>query len=287
MDGPKLLVIATGAAAALVASTRLTPDRFVVLGLLLAAIVAVVLLDRWDRAAARRAQAAAIAARPGPEWAISLLVDADETSGILRPIVQLFGPKLPSDINVNLHVGDERGEVSLATERGFSEPATKTDLVLGELAIPDGLPFEKAVLCDWTVAVSHGGRQIACRSGPLTAAGRDNDEGELQAPDLEPVPEMEPPPPSTPDPVRSLRWTIGLSCAGGAIAIGGYLLTTLSAWLWIAAVPLLAVAGILVVAAALLLHTTCPLCGRPTTIVGRTGAQRCDSCHQSFTLAPV
>ena len=37
--------------------------------------------------------------------------------------------------------------------------------------------------------VSHDGREIARRCGPLTAAGRDNDEAELQAPDLEPEPE--------------------------------------------------------------------------------------------------
>ena len=108
MDGPKLLVIATGAGGRpRRVDSRLTPDRFVVLCIPLAATVAVVLLDRWDKAAARRAKAAALAARPEPEWAISLLVDADEKSGILRPVVQLLGPQLPADITVNLHVGDD------------------------------------------------------------------------------------------------------------------------------------------------------------------------------------
>ena len=158
----------------------------------------------------------------------------------------------------------------LTTERRFSEPATRTDLVLGTLAVPEGVSVERVALCDWTVVVSHDGREIARRCGPLAAAGRLNDEAELQAPDLEPVPdEVEPPPPL--GPVRSLRWTIGLASQQRHRA-GGYLLTTLSAWLWFAAVPLFLLAVILVVAAALLLHTPCPPCGRPTTVIGRTGA---------------
>ncbi len=284
MDGPASRLRGRPAIAA-VASARLTSDGLVILGILLVASSRSSSWT-WDKRAARRAKAAALAAQPAPQWAISLLVDADEKSGILRPIVQLLGPQLPSDITVDLHVGDERGDVRLTTERRFSDPATRTDLVLGTLAVPDGVSVAEAALCDWTVVVSHDGHEIARRRGPLAAAPRLNDEAELQAPDLEPEPDVEPPPPATPDPVRHLRWTIGLSCSVCGCAIGGYLLTTLSAWLWFVAVPLFLLAAILLVAAALVLHTPCPLCGRLTTVVGRTGAQRCDACAR-FTLTPV
>jgi hypothetical protein len=287
MKRPFLSVIAISLAIGVTAPAWLSADRLVVLCIPLATAVSVVLLDRWDKAAVRRAKAAAIAARPDPEWAISLLVDADEKSGILRPVVQLLGPQLPGDITVDLRVCDTSGEVSLTTERCFSEPATRTDLVLGTLAVPSGISVEKVALCDWSVVVSHNGSQIARRCGPLTGASHDNDEAELRAPDLELAPDEVEPPAPPPEPVRSLRWTIALSCAAGGIAIGGYSLTTLSAWLWFAGAPLIVVAGILAVAAALLFHTVCPLCGGSTTIVGRTGAQHCDSCHQAFTLAPV
>jgi hypothetical protein len=249
-------------------------------------VATVVLLNQWDRRTARRLKAWSRATRPAPQWAISLLVDADEKSGILRPVVQLLGPQLPSDITVDLHVGDEDDRVHLTTKRRFNMPATGTDLVLGTLAVPDGLSITGAANCDWTVAVGHGGHELARRRGPLTAASCLNDEAELQASDLEPEPEVVEQAPAVPVPVRRLRWTIGLTVAVCACAIGGYLLTTLSAWLWFAAVPLFLLAVVLLLAAALLLHALCPLCGRLTTVVGHTGAQRCDSCRGQFTLAP-
>jgi len=286
MDGLLISVFAGCAAIAAALPAWLTSERLVVLAIPLAMAVAVLLLDVRDKRAARRAKAAALAARPAPQWAIALLVDADEKSGILRPIVQLLGPQLPSDINVDLRVGHDHGDVRLATARRFLEPETKTDLVLGTLTLPDTVPVARAALCDWSVVVSHDGHQITRRCGPLAAAPRLNDEGELQAPDLEPVPEDVEPPTVTPDPVRRFRWTIGFLCAADGIAIGGYLLTTLSAWLWFAAVPLLVLAAIVLVAAALVLYAPCPLCGRLTSVAGRTGAQRCDACGGAFTLTP-
>ena len=286
MNGFLLSILAGFPAIAAATPAWLTSERLVILGILFVTVASVIVLDVHDKRAARRAKAAAVAAQPKPEWAVSLLVDADEKSGILRPIVQIVGPPLPSDITVDLHVGDESGEVRLTTERRFSEPATRTDLVLGTLAVPDGVSVAEVALCDWTVVVSHDGHEFARRCGPLAAAPRLNDEAELQAPDLEREPEVVPPPLVTPDPVRSLRWTIGLSCTVSGVAIGGYLLTTLSAWLWFAAVPLFLLAVVLLVAAALLLHTSCPLCGRPTTVLGRTGAQRCSACGGQFTLTP-
>ncbi len=287
MDGLLISVLAWCATIAVALPPWLTTGRLVVLAIPLATVGAILVLDVLDNRAVRRAKAAALAARPNPAWAISLLVDADESSGILRPVVQLLGPRLPHDITVDLCVGDSSGVIGLASERCFTEPARKTDLMLGTLAVPEGVSIETAALCDWTVVVSHAGREIARRCGPLTGAGQSNDEAELLAPDLEAAPDEAEPPPPAPDPVRSLRWTIGLSCAASGIAIGGYLLTTLSVWLWIASVPLILLAVILVVAAALVYHTVCPQCGGPTTIVGRTGVQRCDSCHQGFTLAPL
>ncbi len=262
----------------------LTTQRLVLLGIPLVVAVAVVLMDLWDRRTERRARAAAQATLPKPHWAVSLLVDADEESGTLRPIVQLLGPPLPADVTVaiDLHVTDESGDVDLTSERRFSGPARRTDLVLGTLSAPAGVSVERVALCDWTVTVTNDGREIARRRGPLAAAGRLNDEGELQAPDLEPVLDENEPPTLRSGPVRSLRWTFGLACSAAGITASAYLLTTLTAWLWIAAVPLYLLAFILVVAAGFMLHTTCPSCGRYTTVMGRTGSQKCDLCGSSF-----
>jgi hypothetical protein len=286
MDGLSLSVFAGCAAIVAGLPTWLTTERLVVVVIPLATLALVLVFDALDKRAARRMKAAALAAQPAPKWAIALLVDADEKSGILRPSVQVFGPRLASDILVDLRVGDEHGEVRLTTERRFSAPATKNDLVLGTLTLPDGVPAAQAALWDWTVVLSNDGHEIARRCGPLTASGLVNDEGELQAPDLEPVPEEVELPGLTPDPVRRLRWTIGFLCATDGIAIGGYLLTTLTAWLWFAAVPLFLLAGLLLVAAGILLHAACPICGRTTTVVRRTGTQRCDACRGDFTLTP-
>jgi hypothetical protein len=249
-------------------------------------VAAVVLLNQLDKREAHLLTAMSLAAQPAPQWAISLLVDADEKSRILRPIVQLLGPQLPPDITVELNVGNEDHGVRLTTERRFSKPATGTDLVLGTLAVPDGLSIARAASCDWAVVVSNDGHEIARHRGPLTAAPCLNDEAELRAPDLESEPEVVEPPPARPVPVRRLRWTIGLASAACVCAIGGYLLTTLSAWFWFAAVPLFLVAAILLAAAAYVLHASCPLCGRVTTVIGRTGVQHCDACRGQFTLTP-
>ncbi len=286
MDGLLISVSARCAAIAVALPAWLTTERLVVLAIPLATLAALLVMDALDRRGARRAKAAALAAQPGPRWAIALLVDADEPSGTLRPIVQVFGPRLASEILAELRVGDEHGEVRLTTARRFSEPVTKTDLVLGTLTLPDGAPVAEAALWDWTVVLSSGGHEIARRCGPLTACGLVNEEGELQAPDLEPMPEEAEPPSMPPAPARRLRWTIGFLCAADGIAIGGYLLSTLAAWLWLAAVPLFLLAGLLLVTAGLLLQATCPLCGRPTTVVWRTGTQACDACRGSFTLTP-
>ena len=286
MEGLLISVFAGSAAIAAALPAWLTTERLVVVAIPLATFAVVVAFDAFDKRAARRVKAAALAAQPAPKWAIALLVDADETSGTLRPIVQVFCPLLPSDIVVDLRVGDEHGDVRLTTERRFLDPETKTNLVLGTLTLPGGVPIAKAALWDWTVVLSNDGHEIARRCGPLSASGLVNDEGELQAPDLEPLPEDVEPPTVTPAPVRRFRWTIGFLCAADGIAIGGYLLTTLAAWLWLAAVPLFLLAGFLLVAAGILLYTTCPLCGRPTTVVGRTRAQKCDACSRGFALTP-
>ena len=286
MDGLLISVFAGCAAIAAAMPPWLTTDRLVVLAILLATFAVVLICDASDTRTARRSKAVARAAQPAARWAIALLVDADEASGTLRPVVQLLGPQLPCEITVDLQVGDGCGDVRLTTQRYFSEPATRTDLMLGTLALPAGVAVARAALYNWTVIVAGDGDEIARRCGPLAAAACLNEEGELQAPDLEPVPEVVRPPTVTPDPVRRLRWTIVFLCATDVIAIGGYLLTTLSAWLWFAAVPLFLVAGFLLITAAILLFASCPLCGRPTTVIARVGAQRCDACGGDFTLTP-
>jgi hypothetical protein len=286
MDGLLLSVSAGWAAIAAALPAWLTTERLVALAILFATFAVALVFDAFDRRAARRVKAAALAAQPEPKWAIGLLVDADEESGVLRPSVQVLGPKLPPDALVALRVGDEHGDVRLATQRRFLEPSTKTGLMLGTLALPDGTPVATAALWDWTVVLSDDGHELARRRGPLSAAGLVNDEGELRAPDLEPVPAVVEPPTVTPAPVRRFRWTIGFLCATDGLAIGGYLLTTLASWMWIVAVPLFLLAGLLLVAAGLLLQATCPRCARPTTVIGRSGTQRCDACGGDFTLTP-
>jgi hypothetical protein len=286
MDGFFHQLLQTLAAAGLQAGVSLpawlTTQRLVLLGIPLVVAAAVVLLDLCDRRAERRARAAAQRTLPKPHWAVSLLVDADEGSGTLRPIVQLAGPPVPADVTVHLHVTGANGDVDLAGERRFSGAARRTDLVLGTLSAPAGVSVERVALCDWTVTVTDDGREIARRRGPLAAAGRLNDEGELQAPDLEPVPDENGPPTLRPSPVRSLRRTLGLAGSAAGISAGAYLLTTFSAWLWILATPAYLLAFVLVVAAGCLLHTTCPSCGGYTTVMGRTGSQQCDLCGTAF-----
>ena len=286
MNGLLLSVFASCPALLGTLPAWLTTERIVMLCVPFATCAAIVVLNTLDKAAAGRREAAALAARPAREWAVSLLVDADEKSGVLRPVVQAFGPPLPSEITVSLAVADEFGTSRMTTERQFVDPQTQTDFVLGTLTLPDGAPIETAVLWDWVVVVLDEGRAIAHRRGPLSASGLVNDEGELQAPDMEPVPDDVTPPARAPVPVRHLRPTLGLAGAACGVTIGGYLLTTLTPWLWFVAVPLFAVASLSFVAATWLLYAPCPLCGRPTTVMGRSGAQRCDACGGQFTLTP-
>ncbi len=274
----------------------LDADLLVVLAIPLATAVFLFLRDAVDRRRARRAGSAARAARsqppPDPQWAIALLVDVDEQSGMLRPIVQLLGPPLPADITIDLCVADESGCLRLDSARRFGFPAAWTDLVLGTLTLPDTVPMARAALCDWTVVVGHDGREIARRGGPLAAAPCLNEEGELQAPDLEQAPDRDPEPdvrespPATPDPVRNWPLTLSFSGACCGIAIGAYLLTMLTAWLWLIAAPVILMVALVLWACALLVYLDCPLCGRLTSVDGRTGRQVCDSCKRSFTLTP-
>jgi hypothetical protein len=287
MTGLLISACATGLAVTGTMPAWLTTDRIVVLCMPLATLAAIVVLNTLDKAGARKRKAAASAARPTPQWGIALLVDANEESGIIRPIVQAFGPALPSEITITVVVRDEDGVAEMSSERRFIDPQTTTDLVMGTLTLPDDVSMEKAAGWDWVVSVVHEGREIADRRGPVSASGLVNDEGELRTPDLEPLPDVPEPPPQMPDPVRHPGLTTGLAGAAIVLAIGGYLLTTLTPWLWLAAGPLFVVAGFLLVAAALMLYTTCPLCGCTTSVVGRTGLQRCDSCNGQFTSTSV
>jgi len=260
--------------------------RLVILAIVLAAGAGVLLVDYFDKRAARRQAARNRPVLPSPRWAVSLLVDADEKSAIMRPAVQLLGPKLPNEIEVDLRVGGRRGAVELTTKRRFTVPATGTDLLLGPLVLPHGLSTAEAAGRNWTVVVSNNGHEIARRRGPLTAALCLNEEAELQAPDLEAEPRTAKPSPPTPTPVRNWAATTVLGLLGTGCAVGGYLLLAVSAWLWFASAPLFVLAALFLLAAALFLNVRCPRCGRPTTVVGRTAAQQCDACRGRFTLRP-
>ena len=295
MDG-LLLSILAGCTTIASTPSWLDADLLAVLAVPLATAAFLFVMDAVDKRRARRATSAARAAqlqqRPDQQWAIALLVDVDEQSGMLRPTVQLLGPQLPADVTIELLVADESGDLRLTGARRFSSPAAWTDLVLGTLTLPDSVCMATAALCDWSVVVGHNGREIARRGGPLAAAPCLNEEGELQAPDLERAPDREPKPDAaelpraTAAPVRSWRLTIGLAGAFSGIVIGAYLLTMLTVWLWLIAAPIISIAAPVLWLCALTFYLDCPLCGRPTSVDGRTGRQVCDSCKRSFTLAP-
>jgi hypothetical protein len=251
-----------------------------------ALVAAILLLDQLDRRAARRLKAKMGAPQRVGDWSISLLMDADEAAGVLCPTVQLQGPELTSAITVDLRSEREGGSPSLTTSRWFNKPAVGTDLVLGMIAVPVGVSVASAVQRTWTVVVGQDGRQIARRSTRLAAAECLNDEAEIQAPDLEPAPGPAVRPHATLVAVRHLRWTIGFTLAACSCAVGGYLLIMLSPWCWFAAVPLFLMAGTLLMPAALVRFTSCPQCRQTTSVVGRTGTHRCDSCGRQFSLMP-
>ena len=127
--------------------------------------------------------------RPGPRpeprgWALSLLVDADEESKILRPSLRVSGPRTPTHATVRLNVIDGRGDVRLTTTRRFARPEIGADLVLGTLALPDDVSAAEAAGWDWDLVLRECGDELVRRRGPLAAAGSLNDEAELKIPDV-------------------------------------------------------------------------------------------------------
>ena len=66
-------------------------------------------------------------------------------------------------------------------------------------------------------------------------------------------------------------------------AVGGYYLTTLNAWLWLAAVPLFLLAFLLMLAWAFMRKTKCPHCSKLDWVSGKgPGTERCNSCKQEY-----
>jgi WD40 repeat protein len=98
-------------------------------------------------------------------------------------------------------------------------------------------------------------------------------------------PEVRPAPRAPAANVRRPGLTAVLLCiAASACGVGGYLLTTLSGWLWLIAVPLFLIALLLLVSALFARSVTCPHCFRRTTVIfARTGDRTCTSCQRKLT----
>jgi hypothetical protein len=127
-------------------------------------------------------------------WTLSLLVDADEQSGVLRLSLRIGGPRTPICATVHLEVFDERGESRLSTVRRFVRPEPQMDLNLGALTLPNRVSADEAACWDWDVVLHEGDEELVRRRGPLAGAGDLNGEAELGAPDLVPAPPTVSPP---------------------------------------------------------------------------------------------
>jgi hypothetical protein len=126
---------------------------------------------------------------PEPEWKLSLLVDADDESGAVRPSVFVRGPRLPEDAvvhldaTIRLDVVDSRGCARLSDERAFRCAGLDVDVDLNTLTIPEDTCAGDAAGWDWNVVLRDARGDIARRRGPLFEAGRLNAEAELETPD--------------------------------------------------------------------------------------------------------
>ena len=177
--------------------------RWFIGGFLIAASVAGCISTIRDQHAATPQPSASLEAPPErpaeppvepPRWTLSLLVDADEESGLLRPSLRIGGPRTPICATVHLEVFDQRGDARLTTVRRFALPEAEMDLALGILALPEGVSADDAAGWDWDVMLREGDEELVRRRGPLAGAGDLNGEAELEAPDLEPAaPAVSPP----------------------------------------------------------------------------------------------
>ncbi|GEM_PF-2298102 len=81
---------------------------------------------------------------------------------------------------------------------------------------------------------------------------------------------------------------VAIVCVLPACAAGSYWLTTVSAWFWLVAAPLILILGIAFCVNLFLLRVvTCPHCSQLTTVIGRVDTHRCNSCKRQFTLPPT
>lgn len=73
-------------------------------------------------------------------------------------------------------------------------------------------------------------------------------------------------------------------CVALACGAGGYLLTTVSGWLWLVAVPLFLASISLLLNALVTRIVTCPYCSQSMSVRSRAGTKVCNSCNREFTL---
>ena len=91
--------------------------------------------------------------------------------------------------------------------------------------------------------------------------------------------------PQTPEWSHGRGMTVVVVVIAAACAAGGYFLTTVSAWLWLVAVPLFLVSLLLLLDALVMRFIECPYCSETTSVIrSRSGTHRCSSCKREFTL---
>ena len=94
-------------------------------------------------------------------------------------------------------------------------------------------------------------------------------------------------PPTRAAPLRTRRAAFLYLFLAVVFAAAGYLLTTVSAWLWLVAVPLfwMSLGSLIRALTALIAHdVTCPYCSQQTPVMRRLGTKTCGSCKREFTL---
>ncbi len=93
--------------------------------------------------------------------------------------------------------------------------------------------------------------------------------------------------PTRPAPLRTRRAAFLYLFLAITFAAAGYLLTTVSAWPWLVAVPLfwMSLGSLIRALTALIVHdVTCPYCSQQTPVMRRPGTKTCGSCKREFTL---
>jgi hypothetical protein len=117
-----------------------------------------------------------------PSWALTLVVDVDESSAVLRPSVQLRGSGILSPARVRLQLVDENGTIRCTSERSLPPAAIGRQLALPPFAPPDRVSADEALRWAWDVVIEDERGELARWREFPAPAGRLNAEAELDLP---------------------------------------------------------------------------------------------------------